>query len=265
MKRINLTKLIITVFIISWIGVLPSLLIAYGVAIPPFLKFLEILMILGPLIGACIFIYRRNGEQGLKSLFRRLLLIKADLKTILVAVAFPPALVLLTSIISSKLSGFGWPDPILLLFLIPTAINGFLLYLLINTEELVWRGIVFDQLFDKYGFYKACLIIIPIWWVFHIPLFLFPEGHPAGYGLIEFTIIVISQSFILGWIYVRSKRSLFYVHIHHQLLNGLAQAFPIFPISNGGDRLPFWVFCSLMAAMAFVLAFRAKPAAPQLL
>jgi hypothetical protein len=44
------------VFCISWIGVLPSLLIAYGFEISPSFKKFEILMTLGPLIGALFFI-----------------------------------------------------------------------------------------------------------------------------------------------------------------------------------------------------------------
>ena len=67
---------------------------------------------------------------------------------------------------------------------------------------------VFDQLVNKHGFLKSCIILAPIWWLFHIPLFLFLGGHQAGYGLMEFTFIVIAQTFVLGWIYVNSKRSL---------------------------------------------------------
>ncbi|RMZ50729.1 hypothetical protein EB822_06915 [Flavobacteriaceae bacterium PRS1] len=120
---------------------------------------------------------------------------------------------------------------------------------------MVWRGVVFDQLVNKHGFLKSCIILAPIWWLFHIPLFLFPGGHQAGYGLMEFTFIVIAQTFVLGWIYVNSKRSLFYVHIHHQLINGFGQAFPIFPIFIAGNFMPLWMFCILMLLMALLLLF----------
>lgn len=124
------------------------------------------------------------------------------------------------------------------------------MYLIINTAELVWRGFVFDRLLEKYNYVKACLILIPIWWLFHIPLFLYPDGHQAGYGLIKFTCIVIALTFILGWIYIKTSKSLFYVHIHHQLFNGFGQAFPIF---INGDKMPVWTFCVLLLLTAGTL------------
>jgi membrane protease YdiL (CAAX protease family) len=129
----------------------------------------------------------------------------------------------------------------------------FLMYLIINTADLVWRGFVFDRLLEKYNYVKACLILIPIWWLFHIPLFLYPDGHQAGYGLIKFTCIVIALTFILGWIYIKTSKSLFYVHIHHQLFNGFGQAFPIFPVFINGDKMPVWTFCVLLLLTAGTL------------
>ncbi|MBO3699042.1 type II CAAX prenyl endopeptidase Rce1 family protein [Roseivirga sp. E12] len=258
MKAINLTKLVITVFLISWLGVIPSLLIAYNIQIPSALKSLDILMTLGPLLGASIFIYRSGGKTGLKSFFKRLLLVRVNIKTIAVAVMAPLIITILASFVGFKLSTTSWPESFNIGSIVSNALAFFVMYLIVNTEELAWRGVVFDKLFDEHGYFKACLIIIPIWWLFHMPLFLFPNGHQAGYGLIEFTIIVISQSFILGWIYIQGKRSLLYVHLHHQLINGLGQAFPIFPVLIGGNMLPFWSFCTLMALLALLVIFNAK-------
>lgn len=258
MSEINLLKFILTVFVISWIGVVPALLIANGYEIPEALKSFELLMTLGPILGACIFIYRAQGTAGLKSFFKRLLITKTSLAVVLVALVSPLIISFLASFIGFTISDSVWPAS----FAIPSiATNGlmiFVMYLIFNTEELAWRGVVFDKLYNKHGYIKACLIIIPIWWLFHMPLFLFPGGHQAGYGLLEFTIIVIAQSFLLGWIYVKSSRSLLYVHMHHQLINGMGQAFPIFPIFIGGNMLPFWVFCGLMMILAVVVVSNSK-------
>lgn len=253
MKPINLTKLIITVFIISWIGVLPSLLIAYQFKIPSALKHLDLLMTLGPIIGAIVFIYKAQGKQGLKSLFKRLLYVRAKPIVIIIALFSPIIYGYLAAKIGFLFMGEPWPSRFDITAILTNGFMIFLMYLIINTEELVWRGIVFDQLLKNNSFIKSCLIIAPIWWLFHIPLFLFPEGHQAGYGIFEFTIIVISQTLILGWIYVQSNRSLFYVHVHHQLVNGFGQAFPIFPVLIGGKIIPFWMFCGLMLILALLL------------
>ncbi len=246
MKDINLKSLLITVFAISWLGVLPQLLIAYEIAIPAFLGYFEILMTLGPILGAVIFIYKTQGTSGLKSFFRRLLLLKAPTGVVVFTILFPILLGLISSVVGLKISNTPWPEAFTWSTIASNGLMIFVMYLIINTEELVWRGIVFDKLLDSYGFVKSCLILIPIWWVFHIPLFLFPEGHQAGYGLIEFTALVVALTFILGWIYVKTKRSLFYVHIHHQLMNGFGQAFPIFPVFILGNKYPLVVFCLLL-------------------
>ena len=255
-QKINLTAMVSTVFVISWVGVLPSLLIAHGVEIPSALEALDLLMVLGPLLGAMIFIHRARGMAGWKAFFGRLLRFRAGLPVVLVACVAPPVLACAGAVLGHRLSEAPWPESFELSSVLINGVVTFVAYLFLNTEELAWRGVVFDQLYDRLGFGKACLIIAPIWWLFHIPLFLYPEGHQAGYGLLPFTFIVIAQTIILGWIYVRADRSLAYPHIHHQLNNGFGQAFPIFPVFIGGNQLPLWVFVGLMAVLAGLLLLR---------
>lgn len=253
MKGINLRGLLLFVFAISWLGVVPQLLIAYGIEIPVALGKFDLLMTLGPILGAIAFIYKAQGKAGLRSFFSRIFRFKAPLYVILFALLFPILLSLASSYIGLKLSGTAWPETFTVSAIVSNALIIFLMYLILNTEELVWRGIVFDSFLDRYGFIKACLFLVPIWWLFHMPLFLFPEGHQAGYGLVEFTGIVIALTFILGWIYVRTKRSLFYVHVHHQLMNGFGQAFPIFPVFIFGNKNPIWVFVILLLITSGVI------------
>lgn len=254
----GLFKLIGIVFVISWIGVLPSLLISYGIDIPPALEHLDILMTLGPIIGATIYIAVNKGKAGLKNLFKRLLYFKASPLLLLVAIGFPVLESFIGSYLGLILSDSSWPAAFDLQTILINGLVVSVTYLVINTEEIVWRGVVFDQLIDRFSYIKACLIIAPIWWLFHMPLFLYPEGHPAGYGLGIFSIIVVAQTFILGWIYVNSNRSLFYVHIHHQLINGFGQAFPIFPIFVEGNQTPVWIFSLVLLLGSLVLVWFQK-------
>ncbi|NND78999.1 MAG: CPBP family intramembrane metalloprotease [Maribacter sp.] len=253
MKTINLTLLIVVVFCISWLGVLPSLLLAHGIEISPGFEKFEILMTLGPLIGALLFIGKIHGKAGIRNFFKRLLWFRAKPLVIAIIILLPILISLLSSVIGLSLSKTAWSDAFNPTSILTNGLMIFLMYLIINTEELVWRGIVFDRLLKKFNYIQACIILIPIWWLFHLPLFLYPGGHQAGYGLIEFTCIVFALTFILGWIYIKTSKSLFYVHIHHQLFNGFGQAFPIFPIFINGDKMPVWTFCVLLLITAGIL------------
>jgi len=258
MKDINLTRLIIFVFIISWVGVLPSLLISYGVNLPEWFKALNIFMTLGPLLGAVLFIYRAQGKQGLKKFFSRFLIFRASKWVILIAIGLPFLISFLGSYLGLKFSGTPWPAEFTYAHILKTGAITFLMYLIVNTEELVWRGIVFDKFYNKYGYIKACLILIPIWGIFHLPLFFYPGGHLAGYGILDFAFLVIPSTFILGWIYINSNRSLFYVHIHHQLINGVGQAFPLFPVFIGGLLLPVRILCGILLLMCVIIIIQHK-------
>lgn len=198
-------------------------------------------------------VYYYQGTSGLKKLFRRLLILKADRVPILLALLSPVLFSFLAAYLGHNFSDAPWPPAYDSLSILSNGLIIMLLYLIVNTEEIAWRGVVFDKLLDTYGFLKACLILAPIWWLFHLPLFLFPGGHPAGYGLDIFTLIVLGQTFTLGWIYVRTKRSLVYVHLHHQLINGFAEAFPIFPVYVGGNMLPVWLLSGLLLFFAILL------------
>lgn len=253
MKEVKLFPLISSVFLISWIGVIPSLMQAHGYEIGTFLLLLDKLMILGPILGASLLVFYYQGTIGLKQLFRRLLIFKADRFPISLALLSPILFSFLAAFLGHKFSTGSWPPAYDTLSILSNGLIIMLAYLIVNTEEIAWRGVVFDKLLDTYGFFKACLILAPIWWLFHLPLFLFPGGHPAGYGLAVFTLIVLGQTFILGWIYVRTKRSLVYVHLHHQLINGFAEAFPIFPVFLGGNMLPVWMLSGLLLFFAILL------------
>lgn len=259
MKRFNLAKLIILVFAISWLGVLPDLLSAHGVQIPAFLTHFSILMTLGPLLVAVGYILLTQGRRALWNFFGRLLQIRTGGLVIFVAIVLPIVISGLSSWSGLMISGTEWPNRYSGVKILTDGISITLMYLLINTEELVWRGIVFDRLIRRNGFINSCLILAPIWWLFHIPLFLFPGGHQAGYGIGEFTFIVIAETVLLGWIYVKSNSSLFYVHAHHQLMNGFGQAFPIFPVFIAGNRWPIWMFCILLVICAVIIVYYNKP------
>ncbi|MBS1577118.1 MAG: CPBP family intramembrane metalloprotease, partial [Bacteroidetes bacterium] len=107
---------------------------------------------------------------------------------------------------------FGWagaPDTVIMIFYIlfmgvfgmagsmATALG----------EEIGWRGFLVPELYNRIGYTKTSLLSGIIWSVWHYPILLFADynsGTAAWYGLSCFTVMVISMSFVLTWLRLRS-------------------------------------------------------------
>ncbi len=263
MKKDNLYKFYLLVFGISWIGVLPSLLIAHGIPLPNVLKHFHWLMTLGPVSGALIYLYLDQGSEGVKSLFRKIIHFRVNGLVIVFTLIMPIILAALAAVIGLYFTETPWPLTHSPKTILGNAAGITVMYLLINTEEFAWRGVAFDKLFQTHGFFKACFILGPIWWLFHLPLFLYPDGHPGGYGISEFTLMVAGQTLLLGWIYIKSGRSLFYSHLYHQLVNGVTEAFPIFPVYIGFNDAPLWVYLTITLLVAAILLYFSPVKTPE--
>ena len=75
-------------------------------------------------------------------------------------------------------------------------------------EEIGWRGFLLPRLTGKFGWRIGCLISGCIWAVWHYPLLLFADynsGTPKPFALTCFTLMVIADAYILGWLRLRSK------------------------------------------------------------
>jgi len=74
-------------------------------------------------------------------------------------------------------------------------------------EEIGWRGFLVPHLYRKIGFTGTALITGVIWSVWHYPLLIWGDynnGTPAWYGLLCFTAMVISISFVVAWLRLKS-------------------------------------------------------------
>ena len=75
-------------------------------------------------------------------------------------------------------------------------------------EEIGWRGFLVPELSKVVGFTGVGIISGLMWAVYHFPVLLFADynaGTPAWYGLTCFTLMVVSDSFILAWLTLRSE------------------------------------------------------------
>jgi len=75
-------------------------------------------------------------------------------------------------------------------------------------EEIGWRGFLLPELAKGMSFTKASLISGIVWAAWHTPLLLFADynvGTNRWYELVCFTVSVVSVSFILAWLRLKSK------------------------------------------------------------
>jgi uncharacterized protein len=93
-------------------------------------------------------------------------------------------------------------------------------------EEIGWRGFLLPRLVQQFGFTVGCLFSGCIWAVWHYPVLLFADynaGTKPAYALTCFTLMVIADAYILGWLRLKSG-SLWPAAILHASHNLFIQA-----------------------------------------
>ena len=93
-------------------------------------------------------------------------------------------------------------------------------------EEIGWRGFLLPRLVQQVGFTWGCLFSGCIWAVWHYPGLLFADynaGTRPAFALACFTLMVIADSYIMGWMRLKSG-SLWTAAVMHASHNLFIQA-----------------------------------------
>jgi membrane protease YdiL (CAAX protease family) len=93
-------------------------------------------------------------------------------------------------------------------------------------EEIGWRGFLLPRLVQQTGFTWGCLLSGCIWAVWHYPGLLFADynaGTRPAFALSCFTLMVIADAYILGWLRLKSG-SLWTAAVLHASHNLFIQA-----------------------------------------
>lgn len=185
---------------------------------------------LGPVAGLLVYLKFLKYAEARKKYVNRLTKIR-DIKisTWIIAILLPFVVIVLSNIIDysithKSLTNFrileldkeflaaGLFYPIFLIFFGPIP------------EELGWRGVAFEELINRLSYYKAQIIVAILWALWHIPLFFIYGSYQNSLGIFTlafwmFFINVILNSFITGWIYIKSNRSLLIAILFHYTIN----------------------------------------------
>lgn len=248
-------------FVLSWFGAAPMVLSSWAGEDSPawvadaarVLAPAQLLMAFGTLIAALFVALVNYGLKGPASLFRALFKFRVSPLWYLVVLVGPAAIIIAGSILARNY------DPSLPPFAFSPAMAAsvaqiFAMYLIVNTEEIAWRGYALPQMQRNASPLKANLILAVIWGVFHAPLFFMKGGHPAGYSIWIFAVMVLSIALVAGWIFNATRGSVLITHLLHQSLNGWGEGGRVFPVMNEGSPWPFRVSVALMAAAGLIAA-----------
>jgi len=107
---------------------------------------------------------------------------------------------------------FGWPHSpraATLLLAIPLYASLGVIRSMANAlgEEIGWRGFLLPRLVQQAGFTWGCLLSGCIWAAWHYPGLLFADynaGTRPTFALSCFTLMVIADTFIMGWLRLKS-------------------------------------------------------------
>jgi membrane protease YdiL (CAAX protease family) len=201
---------------------------SYGYKLPTAANLLQIFFLFGQGLVAIFYTGINEGKPGIKQLLRRLIKWRVGIHWYLI-VFFVPALISLAVRQICGMIGITIPPLKAPGVLLTSFATIFLGYLLLNTEELAWRGVALPKFQERFSPNMSSLIIGIIWGVFHIPIFLMKGGHPAGFQFHLYMLMVLAMSFIMTWTFNGTGGSLLLVHLLHQSMNTWSEVFPSFP------------------------------------
>lgn len=258
---------------LTWLAWSPYILSLNGVGLLPFhipkvggdAQTLGILpgAYLGPVTSAFVVTALADGRAGLRKWAGRLVRWRVGwlwYATILLAV--PVGVVFATLPLPGALAGIRLPGlgllsaylPMLLLQMITTA----------AAEEPGWRDFALPRIQQRYGVLLGTFVLGTLWGCWHLPLF-FTEwaGWPDVDILMvaEFVISAILLSFVMTWVFNRTKESLPAVMLLHSSVNAFftlvwPQMFPT--LDPFRDSLHAQLIASLVATVVLIVSTRGR-------
>jgi len=167
--------------------------------------------IAAPTISATVLTFARDGWNGLRSLYARLIRWRFDFKWYALVLLGIPAIGWIATLVteSNPLKESGELTQ-LLLMLFYVFVTGPL------CEELGWRGFALPRLLKRFNPFTASLILGVIWGVWHLPSFFLSGMVQNGMSLALFVIYTPCLSILMTWVFQHTHGSvLSSVMIHY--------------------------------------------------
>ena len=245
----NLGLFFLIAFAWSWLLLLPGVLHTAGwLTLPGWLFFLlSSIAAFGPFIAAFALTYWNEGQEGVRSLWRRGWEYRFQKKwlvpTLLLAPAVAVLTVLLIMLVGENIS-WGLKAPVLTLFPV-----------FVLTEEFGWRGYVLDRFQLRWNALASSLILGVIWGLWHLPLHFVDGTIQQTVPIWEFVAQTIVVTVVYTWLYNNTNGSIMVAMLFHAV-NSITGAVVPYWTSRTGTWLHLAVL--LVVAGAIVLIWGPK-------
>lgn len=258
-----LTSFFILAIGLTWIFMIIDALGSQGIL--PFRLPLPLMIVMGymPTVAAVIVVGRTRGREGVRALFRKLLIWRVGLRWFLFAILGVAVIDILSilfynrivpsadlPVLSDRLPAV--PPLQMILSLVPM----YIVITLVNGEELAWRGFATPQLQARYNALVASLIMGVIWTVFHLPLFFTRTGSSqSDWPFASFLASTVAMTILYTWMLNHTRGSVLLAYLFHGAANTWSQVFSIDHV----DPLVGWIQAALLLLLAvIVVAYEGK-------
>jgi CAAX protease family protein len=257
-QRYPLLTFFLLAFGLSWIFMITDALGSH--AILPFRLPIPLLIVMGymPTLAAVIVTWQIKGREGVRALFKKLLIARVGLGWYVFAI-FGIAVMALITVMLYNTFGNGPVVPILSknappfsgpLQMILTIVATYIIVGLVNGEELAWRGFALPRLQTKYNALISSLILGVIWALFHLPLFFTVTGSSqAEMSFVSFLISTVSITVLYTWMYNNTRGSVLMAYLFHAAANTWTQVFSI----DHTNHLINWILTGLLVLAAVIV------------
>jgi len=223
----RLTSFFLLAYALAWgVELVPELI---GMTQPSWTSwfFAGFLSALSPSIAAAI-VVAASGES-VRDWFRSVAKLRVHPKWYAAAIVVPFLIVYAAGVVSWAIGGpIDWsafvvsPTTIVFGILIGTLLGG-------GQEEFGWRGFAQPELQDRYGAFRAALVVGIFWGLWHLPQFL-PGGFRADWGPLmigSYVVGIIGFSVLLAWVFNGSGGSAWLAMVMHGADNATQGRLPI--------------------------------------
>jgi membrane protease YdiL (CAAX protease family) len=124
----------------------------------------------------------------------------------------------------------------------------FLLYAVVNTEEIAWRGFALPRLQSQYGALGGSVILWVPWTLLHLPYFFIKESMLQQMGFVPFAAGTLTMSILFAWLFNNTGGSVLLCTLMHAALNVWA---PL--LTPDHSLLPSYVGYGINGALALFL------------